>query len=346
MTLNRRSSFFVDYQCTCKRARTALVSIAIVAVSLGSASAGSTPDIAPHNITPKQLEQMKAKRQAITRMHTLAHGGGLAPADPPNGMVVTTANAATLAATLLGPGVTISGTPTLQGAATQGGTFTGGPSLVGFSTGIILSSGLVSAAASTWVGGNLPSADTGQTGNALLSSLIAGQATNDAAVLSFSFIPTASKIFFSYTFASAEYPVYIGAFNDPMGLFVNGVNVAVLPTAVPVPVTINNVNATTNPSFFNKYNAAGDNLVFGGETKVLTASANVNAGQVNTIVLGVADALDHVLDSAVFIQAGSLSTTAPAAPTGAPVPASLILVLIGVAALGIYVALMQRRSVA
>ena len=48
---------------------------------------------------------------------------------------------------------------------------------------------------------------------------------------------------------------------------------------------------------------------------MLTAIATVTPGQVNTITLAVADALDHVLDSAVFIQAGSLSTTPPGATT-------------------------------
>jgi hypothetical protein len=254
-------------------------------------------------------------------------------------MVVTLANASTLATTLLGAGVTISGTPTLQGAAAQAGTFTNGPALIGFSSGILLSSGNVADAASTWAGQDLPDTNEGGGGNAQLSALISGQATFDAAVLSFSFIPTASQIFFSYTFASAEYPNFIGAFNDPMGLFVNGTNVALIP-GTSTPVTINNVNAGNHAAFFNKYNSTGDTLPYGGETKVLTATANVNPGVVNTIVLGVADALDHSLDSAVFIQAGSLST----APPGVPVPSSLLLGMIALSALGIGFALVQRRG--
>lgn len=265
-------------------------------------------------------------------------GGGV---DPPNGMTVTLANAQTLATALLGAGVTLSGTPTLQGAAAQAGTFTNAPGLVGFSTGIVLSSGNVTDAASTWAAANEPDTDEGGGGNVMLSGLIAGQDTFDAAVLTFSFIPNTSTIFFSYTFASAEYPNYIGSYNDPMGLFVNGVNVAILP-GLNIPVTINNVNAANHSQFFNKYNGSGDSLPFGGETKVLTATANVNAGQVNTIVLGVADALDHALDSAVFIRAGSLSTTPP--PSSVPLPPSIFLAIIGIAATGIYTAFRLRRS--
>jgi hypothetical protein len=270
------------------------------------------------------------------------HNPGTPGADPSNGMIVVSATATQLATALLGAGVTISGTPTLQGAAAQAGTFTNAPALVGFSSGIILSSGSVADAASTWTASNSPNTDEGGSGYAPLNALIGGQASYDAAVLQFSFIPTASTIYFTYIFASAEYPNYIGSYNDPMGLFVNGTapanNVAILPLSPPIPVTINNVNMATNPQFFNKYNGVGDALPFGGETKVLTATAAVNAGQVNTITLAVADALDHVLDSAVFIQGGSLSTTPPATPT-TPVPTSLILSMFGLAAVGLYVGL-------
>lgn len=275
------------------------------------------------------------------RLHSPGTPGG----DPSNGMIVVSATATQLATALLGSGVTISGTPTFIGAAGQAGTFTNAPSLVGFSSGIILSSGNVSDAASTWTGPDLPTTNEGGGGYAPLNALIGGQATEDAAVLQFSFIPTASTIYFQYVFASAEYPEFIGSFNDPMGLFVNGTapanNVAVLPLTPPVAVTINNVNEATNSLYFNKYNGAGDTLPYGGETKVLTATASVNAGQVNTITLGVADAIDHVLDSAVFIQAGSLSTTPPAS---VPVPPTLSLVMLGLAAVGLYVGLRRRTS--
>jgi hypothetical protein len=230
-----------------------------------------------------------------------------------NGMVVTPNNNATaLATALLGSGVTLSGTPTFTGAKGQAGTFTNAPALVGFSTGILLSSGEVSDAAQMWAGQNLPNTNESQPGNTLLSGLIGGQATNDAAVLTFSFIPTSSTIYFAYTFASAEYPNYIGKFNDVFGFFVNGTNYALIP-GTKTAVSINNVNAATNSAYFNKYNATGDALPYGGETKVLAVTVPVNPGQVNTITLAVADALDYALDSAVFIQTGSFSTTPPPA---------------------------------
>ena len=254
-----------------------------------------------------------------------------------NGMnIVSGVSATAMASALLGAGVTLSGTPTFQGAAAQAGSFTNAPALLGFASGIILSTGVAAEAGSNWIGSELPSTDMSQPGYAPLSALIGEGVTNDAAVLTFSFVPTNSTIHFSYVFASAEYPTYITTFADPMALFVNGTaasnNIALLPTSPPVAVTINNVNVASNPLYFNKYNGDGDALPYGGETKVLTATASVTPGQVNTITLAVADAVDHTRDSAIFIQGGSfISPPAPALGTPALSPlafAALGLVLL------------------
>jgi len=275
------------------------------------------------HVTPS-TGKLRVHRRLVVKP-TSRHGGATYN-DPANGMVVTSGvSALNLATTLVGAGVTISGTPTLQGDPSQAGTFSNAPALVGFNSGIILSSGKVSDAASTYAGEDLPDTSLASAGYAPLSALINGQETNDASVLQFSFVPTTATIYFSYVFASAEYPNFVGQYNDPMGLFVNGTglgnNVAILPTVPPVAVTINNVNTGANPAFFNKYNSDGDALPFGGETKVLTATATVTPGQVNTITLAIADALDDELDSAVFIQANSLTTTPPVqtGPVGVPV---------------------------
>jgi hypothetical protein len=53
----------------------------------------------------------------------------------------------------------------------------------------------------------------------------------------------------------------------------------------------------------------------------------VNPGVVNTITLGIADTSDSILGSAVFIQAGSFTTTT------SPEPASFALVSGGLLAL-------------
>lgn len=258
------------------------------------------------------------------------------------GPIVTVTDAMSLAQMLVGVGVTLSGTPTLTGVNGQAGTFAGGgTNLIGFSSGIILSSGNVSSASGNYAGANSPSASLGGAGSALLSGLIGGATTNDAVTLTFSFIPTASTVFFQYTFASAEYPNFVGSsFNDVFGFFVNGTNFAKIP-GTNTAVSINNVNATTNAAFFNKYNAAGDTLPYGGQTKVLTFTAPVNPNVVNTFTLAIADTSDSILDSAVFIQAGSVSTV----PIGnSPEPASIGLMSAGLLGLGCLSRLRRKKA--
>jgi hypothetical protein len=90
---------------------------------------------------------------------------------------------------------------------------------------------------------------------------------------------------------------------------VNGTSRALLP-GTNTPVSTNNLNTVANSLYFNKYNTYGDLLPYGGETKVVTSTTPVNAGQVNTITIAVADAIDCYVGSAVFLKAGSLTTAA------------------------------------
>ncbi len=240
------------------------------------------------------------------------------------GPIVTATNdARTLAADLLGAGLTLFGTPTLTETGSQAGIFGGTAAqtnLIGFKSGVILSSGEVADAEGNYFYQSKPSTNEGGPGSPLLSGLIGGIPTYDATLLTFQFIPTASTISFRYTFASAEYPIWVDSqYNDVFAFFVNGTNYALIP-GTDTPVSINGVNGWTNAASFNKYNAFGDTLLFGGETVLLTVTAPVNANEVNDITLGIADAGDHKLDSAVFIQAGSVGSAATA-----PEPANFAL---------------------
>jgi hypothetical protein len=234
-----------------------------------------------------------------------------------------------LAQALLGPGVTISNV-TYTGAPIAAGTFKGGSSIIGFDSGIILSNGAVPNVIGpncnsgiTWVN-NTP-------GDAQLSAII-GQITNDAAVLEFDFNPSSPTIRFQYVFASDEYQEFVFDFNDVFAFFVNGTNIALIPQTNTI-VSINNVNngstdpanigiPPVNPSFYvnNDFQfpaTAPFNTEMDGLTVVLTATAKVNPGVTNHIKLAVADALDFVLDSNVFIKGGSLSSTVVSlSPTG------------------------------
>ena len=235
-----------------------------------------------------------------------------------------------LAQALVGPGVTISNV-TYTGAPIAAGTFKGGASIIGFDNGIILSNGAVSnvigpncSSGITWVNNTAGDAD--------LTAII-GQVTNDAAVLQFNFNPSSPTIRFQYVFASDEYQEFVFDFNDVFAFFVNGQNVALIPQTNTI-VSINNVNngstdfsklgiAPVNPSFYlnNDFQfptTAPFNTEMDGMTVVLTATANVRPGDpTNTIKLAIADAIDDVLDSNVFIKGGSLaSTVVSLSPTG------------------------------
>lgn len=231
-----------------------------------------------------------------------------------------------LATGLVGAGVTISNV-TYTGAQTAAGSFGGGGDVVGFEGGIILSSGKVANVISD---ASSFSASFGHGGagdtdlNALLTN---GVTTKDAAVLQFDFTPQSGKIYFEYVFASEEYNTFVGSsYNDVFGFFVNGTNCARVNGQ---PVSINTINkgqngtsTGTNGQYFinNELTPSPRRTAMDGLTTVLVCDTNVNAGTTNHLKLAIADAQDTLFDTAVFIKAGSLSTTPP--PTYSPPPTS------------------------
>jgi hypothetical protein len=224
-------------------------------------------------------------------------------------IVVPNNNANALTGALLaGSGIPFSNA-TYTGAVGSAGTFTGGttPGIgLGINSGILLSSGLVSDAP----GPNINDATTtgfGTAGDAQLTAQ-SGFPTGDAAILQFDFTANAGDdLLFRYVFASEEYNEYVNTqYNDPFAFYLDGVNIALAPSAPPVPVTINNVNGNTTPALYNNNDpsdtATPFNIEYDGFTDVFTASAlNLTAGQ-HTIRLAIADAGDTSLDSTVFLE--------------------------------------------
>lgn len=244
-----------------------------------------------------------------------------------------TDNAAVLAQALLGGSVTIVGTPTLSSQPGQSGLFTdfssgpfvqtgGSSGQYSLGSGIVLSTGVASAATGTFIGG--PNADLFGGGNPLLSAL-SGSSTFDADVLTVQFTSVTPTLSLNYVFASAEYPAFIGNISDALGIFVNGANIALVPGTT-TPVSINSVNAAANSSFFTQYSTPDTPFNYGGATTILTATANVSTNAVNTIQLAIADALDGNLDSAVFIQGARAISVAE--------PTSLMVLSAGLLSLG------------
>jgi hypothetical protein len=262
--------------------------------------------------------------------------------------VTVTDDATTLANALGGVGVTISNA-TYTGAAGAAGTFTGGTAAgLNINEGILLTSGSAASAGQPWsTDSGVPSTDNGTAGTASITD------SHDAATLAFHFTSTSTTASFTYFFASAEYSAFVNsAFNDEFQFLFNGKNIALIP-GTSTPVAINNVNnggpnsATglppiSNPGFFID-NLMGQNPDFDydGLTDNFSASiSGLTPGADNVISLVIADVSDSILDSAVFIEAGSFTNLPP--PEGVPEPTTLA--LFGTGLLGL--AYMRRRFVA
>ncbi|MFM1874329.1 MAG: hypothetical protein RL266_66, partial [Bacteroidota bacterium] len=206
---------------------------------------------------------------------------------------------------------------------------------IGLDNGIIMTSGRANLA----IGPNdrtCQSRDNGGPADADLT-VLAGVATFDRTVLEFDFIPQNDTLTFEYVFASEEYHEWVNAgYNDVFGFFISGpgiagpylngaINIALIP-ATTTPVAIDNVNngddgaqdvtfpcataAATGPcvncAYFND-NFGGTTIQYDGFTAVLTATAIVTPCQTYHIKLAVGDAGDRIMDSGVFLKAGSFS---------------------------------------
>ncbi len=215
-------------------------------------------------------------------------------------------------------GITIN-SASYTGVDNASGLFTGGTGIIGFESGVLLTSGAVHHVLG-------PNDDDGageanfSPGDAQLEDELPGSTSFDASVLTINFTPTGDQIRFSYVFASEEYNEYVGSeFNDIFAFFVGGTNYALI-AGTSTPVAINNINCgygsepPSNCNLFVDNTAGGLNTQMDGLTKVLTFTAPVNPGVPNTIRLAIADIADPILDSAVFLAAGTLSGSSGCVP--------------------------------
>ncbi len=145
--------------------------------------------------------------------------------------------------------------------------------------------------------------------------------TRDVCSISFDVEASADTLRFNYVFASEEYLEYVNEnYNDVFAFFIEGPdlpmqNIALLPNTN-IPVSIDNVNNESNAEYYIN-NGTGNNspqkddeyyIQYDGFTKVLTAEAPVIPCEKYRLKLVIADDTDFVLDSGVFIEAGSLTT--------------------------------------
>ncbi|MCX6271359.1 MAG: choice-of-anchor L domain-containing protein [Bacteroidetes bacterium] len=219
---------------------------------------------------------------------------------------------------LLGSGVTAQNV-TFTGSLQAIGTFTTGitPTNLGVTSGIAMASGNVTNAIGPNTMGGAGN-DFQLPGDSLLD-VWTGQTTHDAVVLEFDFIPQGDTIKFRYVFGSEEYPEFVYGYNDIFGFFLTGFdpldyswfdskNIALVP-GTNLPVSIFNINDVV-PSYPQYYvnNSGGTTIQYDGFTTVLTAWALVVPCIPYHIKLAVADAVDGILDSGVFLEAGSFTS--------------------------------------
>ena len=229
---------------------------------------------------------------------------------------------------ILGPGITYSNVnfigTTAPAVPASAGTFSNGTGAgMEVDEGVVLSSGFV-------VNAPGPNSDDGITGQLGLAGdadldLLVGGGTEDATVLEFDFIPEQNTVYIEYVFASDEYNEYVGStFNDVFAFFVNGANIALIPTTA-IPVAINNVNygdpfgSVCNYCQYYVNNDLSDGGPFfdfeaDGFTVKFIGQAAVTPNQTNHIKIAIADRGDDALDSWVFIKAESFSTNNPDVP--------------------------------
>ncbi|WP_298115879.1 choice-of-anchor L domain-containing protein [Flavobacterium sp.] len=233
---------------------------------------------------------------------------------------------------LLGSGISVSNV-TFNGSASnaamvrdQVGHFLNGSATnIGLNNGIILSTGKATVA----IGPNDSGSKTNTTlfpmgSDADLSAISSGT-INTKAVIEFDFVPIGNNVSFNFVFASEEYLEYVGSsFNDVFGFFISGPgisgpftnnakNIALIPTTT-TPISINNVNSTSNATYYIN-NGTGttptlnSSIQYDGFTTLLTASSEVLCGETYHIKLAISNVSDSAFDSAVFLQAGSFSSS-------------------------------------
>ncbi|MBC7642513.1 MAG: choice-of-anchor L domain-containing protein, partial [Flavobacterium sp.] len=198
------------------------------------------------------------------------------------------------------------------------GYFSAGTSGFPFNDGIVLSTGqaisavgpnanILSEDASNWIGDN----DLNQ-------ALSIGNTTN-ATILEFDFTPLTSKVSFDYIFASEEYHdtapcTYSDGFAFLLkiaGTTAPYQNLALVPnTTTSVKVTtvhpfIPNGCPAINENYFDAFNGFNYPTNFNGQTKIMTATANVLPGVTYHIKLVIADEQNYKYDSAIFLGGGS-----------------------------------------
>jgi gliding motility-associated-like protein len=251
--------------------------------------------------------------------------------------VVDNQTAQALAQTLVGQGVVLLN-PVLNCTGIANGKFrlVGGTTNLGIDSGIVLTSGrAMTVGSNEGVNGPNtaagPSQANGAPGDPDLNTVLAGLLSKDRCNLEFDFVPAGDTVKFDYVFGSTEYQSFsCSGYNDIFGFFISGPgyatprNIALIP-GTNIPICVNSTTGvTTGPlctgmgpgSPFTAYyipNVGGATVTYFGFTTIYTAIASVIPCDTFHLKLAIADGssggFDDILDSGVFLKAGSLNST-------------------------------------
>jgi gliding motility-associated-like protein len=179
----------------------------------------------------------------------------------------------------------------------------------------------------------------GWVGDEDLETILNEPETFNATILEFDFTSVASQVSFRYIFASEEYQEdnpSTCVFSDLFGFLIKPINeqqytnIALVPdTQTPVKVTtvhpeIPDGCQAQNEFYFDTFNDTGAAINYTGQTKALTATANIIPNETYHVKLVIADEKNFRYDSAVFLEAGSFQLSINLGPnrllsTGNPI---------------------------
>lgn len=197
---------------------------------------------------------------------------------------------------------------------------------LGLSRGLLLTTGDINWALgpnNNAGGGNL-NANNNAPGDADLDYLSTtfgdGTLSRDACIIEMDVTAFTNEITFEYIFASEEYPEFVNDFNDIFAFLISGPgiigdpnignqqNIAVLPDGSNTLLEINSVNHLQNWEYY-RNNENGQSIQYDGLTsdflgikKSLTARAAVTPCSTYHLKIAVADRLDNIYDSGVFLS--------------------------------------------
>lgn len=294
-----------------------LVAFGIQSIAIGQSRMGFTQHRQARQARVNQM--LKAKTgQPFTKggPKTMAVGGfSVTPASSgPGGLTLQS-----IVQSLVGNGVTISNvTCNAPDSLRAVGAFQNGSPVFGINSGLIMTSGSIDNA----IGPNkttFTSQDNQMPGYLPMDTL-----GFDATIIDFDLVSSTNLMTFKYVFASEEYNEYVGSvFNDQFSFFISGpgysqpTNIALIPGST-TPVSINNVNMGLNPVHYINNDTLGglipdpnrfNTFEYDGLTRVLTTTnLNLVPGATYHLKLVIQDVGDHIYDSGVFIEGGSITS--------------------------------------